>query len=116
MVAPRRRHDLHAPIGEQRRSPSVAPTNDPMSTVYRVASGVTGAQIDAYFSADVETDGPIPGPYSMLSFALVYAGSFDGSTYEKPTTGALAFTPSFARSPTNSNPMHWPSIASIVSG
>ncbi len=36
---------------------------------------------DAYFSADVETDGPIPGPYSMLSFALVYAGSFDGSQF-----------------------------------
>jgi hypothetical protein len=33
-------------------------------------------QIDAYFSADVETDGPIPGPFSMLSFAIVYAGSF----------------------------------------
>ncbi|WP_253713344.1 3'-5' exoribonuclease domain-containing protein [Bradyrhizobium sp. WD16] len=40
--------------------------------------------MDAYFSADVETDGPIPGPYSMLSFALVYAGSFDGSKFERP--------------------------------
>ena len=36
-----------------------------------------------YFSADVETDGPIPGPYSMLSFALVYAGSFDGVRFER---------------------------------
>src|SRR5512133_818869 len=35
---------------------------------------------DVYFSADVETDGPIPGPYSMLSFALVPAGVFDGQT------------------------------------
>src|SRR5262245_56668885 len=34
--------------------------------------------VDVYFSADVETDGPIPGPYSMLSFALVQAGRFDG--------------------------------------
>jgi DNA polymerase III epsilon subunit-like protein len=41
-------------------------------------------QIDAYFSADVETDGPIPGPYSMLSFALVYAGSFDGRAFSRP--------------------------------
>lgn len=41
--------------------------------------------MDAYFSADVETDGPIPGPYSMLSFALVYAGSFDGNLYHRPT-------------------------------
>jgi len=32
---------------------------------------------DAYFSADVETDGPIPGPFSLLSFALVYAGYFN---------------------------------------
>jgi hypothetical protein len=39
---------------------------------------------DVYFSADVETDGSIPGPYSMLSFALVYAGAFDGTTFYKP--------------------------------
>ena len=26
---------------------------------------------DVYFSADIETDGPIPGPFSMLSFAIV---------------------------------------------
>lgn len=39
---------------------------------------------DAYFSADVETDGPIPGPYSMLSFAIVYAGSFDGKNFIRP--------------------------------
>lgn len=40
--------------------------------------------LDIYFSADVETDGPIPGPYSMLSFALVYAGRFDGRRFERP--------------------------------
>lgn len=39
---------------------------------------------DAYFSADVETDGPIPGPFSMLSFAIVYAGSYDGSSFLRP--------------------------------
>jgi hypothetical protein len=39
---------------------------------------------DAYFSADVETDGPIPGPFSMLSFAIVYAGSFDGQKFKRP--------------------------------
>lgn len=39
---------------------------------------------DVYFSADVETDGPIPGPFSMLSFALVYAGSFDGRQFRRP--------------------------------
>ena len=40
--------------------------------------------MDVYFSADVETDGPIPGPYSILSFALVYAGSFDGNVFKRP--------------------------------
>lgn len=40
--------------------------------------------LDVYFSADVETDGPIPGPFSMLSFALVYAGAFDGERFTKP--------------------------------
>ncbi len=39
---------------------------------------------DVYFSADVETDGPIPGPFSILSFALVYAGRFDGHDFESP--------------------------------
>lgn len=39
---------------------------------------------DVYFSADVETDGPIPGPYSMLSFALVPAGIFDGQRFVRP--------------------------------
>lgn len=42
------------------------------------------SEVDAYFSADVETDGPIPGPFSILSFALVYAGSFDGKRFERP--------------------------------
>lgn len=46
---------------------------------------------DAYFSADVETDGPIPGPYSMLSFAMVYAGGFDGVTYRRPATFRTSF-------------------------
>ncbi len=40
--------------------------------------------VDVYFSADVETDGPIPGPFSILSFALVYAGAFDGKHFAPP--------------------------------
>jgi hypothetical protein len=43
-------------------------------------------RVDVYFSADVETDGPIPGPFSMLSFALVYAGRFDGVQFERPSS------------------------------
>jgi hypothetical protein len=34
--------------------------------------------VDVYISADIETDGPIPGPYSMLSFAFVEIGRSDG--------------------------------------
>jgi len=46
---------------------------------------------DCYFSADVETDGPIPGPYSMLSFGLVYAGSFDGNEFRRPRDYSRSF-------------------------
>lgn len=45
---------------------------------------VPETNVDMYFSADVETDGPIPGPYSILSFAIVYAGTFDGKTFRRP--------------------------------
>lgn len=44
----------------------------------------SGERTDVYFSADVETDGPIPGPFSMLSFALVYAGESDGERFTRP--------------------------------
>jgi len=44
----------------------------------------TDMAVDEYFSADVETDGPIPGPFSMLSFALVRAGRFDGQRFVRP--------------------------------
>ncbi|HVN85428.1 MAG TPA: exonuclease [Candidatus Binatia bacterium] len=47
--------------------------------------------VDVYFSADVETDGPIPGPYSMLSFAIVPAGRFDGRVFEPPRNFVNAF-------------------------
>jgi hypothetical protein len=55
----------------------------PSATVERVGREQKG-KVDAYFSADVETDGPIPGPYSILSFAIVYAGSFDGVEFLRP--------------------------------
>lgn len=48
-------------------------------------------RVDAYFSADVETDGPIPGPFSILSFAIVYAGSFDGRSFARPQSYECAF-------------------------
>jgi hypothetical protein len=40
------------------------------------------ARREVYLSADVEADGPIPGPYSMLSFALAVCGTFDGTVFE----------------------------------
>jgi len=39
---------------------------------------------DVYFSADIETDGPIPGPYSLLSFAIVVAGRRNDGRFERP--------------------------------
>src|SRR4051812_3609355 len=50
----------------------------------KLASAARESRVDAYFSADVETDGPIPGPFSILSFGLVYAGSFDGRNFTRP--------------------------------
>ncbi len=47
--------------------------------------------MDVYFSADVETDGPIPGPFSMLSFGLVLAGSFDGNNFSRPENYQQSF-------------------------
>jgi hypothetical protein len=38
-------------------------------------------QPDLYISVDVEADGPIPGPYSMLSFGLAVAGRYDGKRF-----------------------------------
>lgn len=57
--------------------------SDPSNTRSKV-DRTSDNLVDAYFSADVETDGPIPGPFSMLSFSLVYAGSFDGKKFDRP--------------------------------
>ncbi|HEY2172100.1 MAG TPA: 3'-5' exoribonuclease [Candidatus Angelobacter sp.] len=48
------------------------------------ATVVGDRTLDIYFSADVETDGPIPGPFSLLSFAFVFAGVFDGQRFMRP--------------------------------
>ncbi|MCX5193565.1 3'-5' exoribonuclease [Streptomyces sp. NBC_00249] len=34
-----------------------------------------------YISVDIEADGPVPGPYSMISFGACVAGRQDGATY-----------------------------------
>jgi hypothetical protein len=37
---------------------------------------------DIYFSTDVEADGPVPGPYSMISFGLCVAGKFGAGGFQ----------------------------------
>ena len=49
------------------------------------------ATADLYLSVDVEADGPIPGPYSMLSLGLCVAGRFDGVSYERRDPAACTF-------------------------
>jgi DNA polymerase III epsilon subunit-like protein len=46
---------------------------------------------DFYISVDIEADGPIPGPFSMLAFGLAVAGRFDGECFTAldPDTGTF---------------------------
>jgi hypothetical protein len=46
---------------------------------------------DVYISADVEADGPIPGPYSMISFGLTVAGTYDGRVFVRRDPEATTF-------------------------
>lgn len=55
------------------------------------AVGTVSRAADLFISADVETDGPIPGPYSMLAFAMVVAGRFDGKRFERPRSLTESF-------------------------
>src|SRR5947207_2509333 len=36
---------------------------------------------DLYISGDIEADGAIPGPYSMLAFGLAVTARFDGKMF-----------------------------------
>jgi 3'-5' exoribonuclease Rv2179c-like domain len=46
---------------------------------------------DLYISADIEADGPIPGPYSMLAFGLTVAGRYDGKLFDAADPEAATF-------------------------
>jgi hypothetical protein len=46
---------------------------------------------EVYISLDIEADGPIPGPYSMLSFGLAVCGTFDGKAFESPDPAERTF-------------------------
>jgi Exonuclease len=37
--------------------------------------------LDVYLSVDIESDGPVPGDYSMLSLAIVVVATFDGEHF-----------------------------------
>jgi hypothetical protein len=78
-VAATGHHREHRAGGGSARCPRDAPYSQRM------------ARPDVYISADVETDGPIPGPYSMLSFALTVVGRFDGHAFERVPDRALTF-------------------------
>ncbi|GGQ55997.1 3'-5' exonuclease family protein [Couchioplanes azureus] len=41
---------------------------------------------DLYISTDIEADGPIPGPYSMLSLGMAAAATYDGTTFRRLET------------------------------
>lgn len=62
-----------------------------LSRAGRIATHREAMETDVYFSVDVETDGPIPGPFSMLSFALVFAGTFDGVNFTRPNSYESCF-------------------------
>ena len=70
---------------------ALASASDASSAVQQTVTAADRRHVDIYFSADVETDGPIPGPFSMLSFAMVYAGCFDGVRFERPKTFEHSF-------------------------
>lgn len=49
------------------------------------------ARREIYVSVDIEADGPIPGPYSMLSFGLARCGAFDGRAFTASDPAARTF-------------------------
>ena len=72
---------------------------------------------DIYFSVDIESDGPIPGSFSMLSFALVAVATFDGEHFVRLDPHAdSADTGSCSRSPSASIQKRCRSMGSIARG
>ena len=46
------------------------------------AGEARGLKTETYISVDIEADGPIPGPYSMVSFGMTVAGRMTGKVFE----------------------------------
>lgn len=53
--------------------------------------GQSRVRASVYVSVDVEADGPIPGPYSMLSFGAAVAGRQDADGYVAAAPEAVTF-------------------------
>ena len=49
------------------------------------------AKRELYVSVDVEADGPIPGPYSMLSFGMAACGTSDENGFSATDPAERAF-------------------------
>jgi hypothetical protein len=49
------------------------------------------ARADVYISGDIEADGRIPGPFSMLALGLAVAGRYDGARFEPADPSADTF-------------------------
>ena len=47
-----------------------------------VTGEARGLKTETYISVDIEADGPIPGPYSMVSFGMTVAGRMTGKIFE----------------------------------
>jgi hypothetical protein len=47
-------------------------------------------ETEIYISADIETDGPVPGRFSMLSFGLAAVATFDGESLTRLNARAHA--------------------------
>jgi hypothetical protein len=60
---------------------------------------------EIYFSVDVEADGPIPGPYSMVSFGAAVAGVRD-EAFTPWDPSHATFTGNCAPSATTSTQPH----------
>lgn len=58
---------------------------------YILVESVVAVRPDMYFSVDVEADGPIPGPYSMLSLGAAVAGTMAESFTRADPTAATFY-------------------------
>lgn len=67
------------------------PNPDPGLSVDDEWPRAVNSPFDLYISADIETDGPIPGRFSMLSFGFAVAGRFDGRRFERADPEAQTF-------------------------